>query len=254
MPSPMQNLTESPCPTAAPGKGAGVRRLFAAIARRYDFANHLLSGGLDFLWRRRAAAIIKKQQPSRILDVATGSGDLALALQKACPNAKVTATDFCQPMLDEAARKGLTDLILADALALPFPDSSYDALTVAFGLRNMEDWSKAIREMARVIRPGGLLLILDFSVPPPPLRGIYRFYLHRIMPRIAAIVTGEKTAYDYLADSIEAFPSGANMTTLIETCGLVEANCQRLTGGIVSLYTARKGGGAGPLPLPTTVD
>lgn len=240
MPPQMPNLTEQPSPAPAPGKGAGVRRLFASIARRYDLANHLLSGGLDFLWRRRAAAIIKAHNPTRILDVATGSGDLALALQKACPSAQVTGTDFCQPMLDQAARKGLADLVLADALALPFPDSTYDALTVAFGLRNMEDWTVAIRELTRVIRPGGLILILDFSVPPPPLRGIYRFYLHRIMPRIAALVTGEKSAYDYLADSIEAFPSGEKMTALLESCGLTEAKSQRLTGGIVSLYTAVK--------------
>ncbi len=240
MPPRMPNFTESPSPEPVPGKGAGVQRLFGAIARRYDLANHLLSGGIDFHWRRRAAAIVAKEKPLRILDVATGSGDLALALQKASPNAKVTGTDFCQPMLDEAARKGLTDLVLADALALPFSDAAFDALTVAFGLRNMEDWPRAIREMARVIRPGGLLLVLDFSVPQPPLRGLYRFYLHRIMPRLAALVTGEKTAYKYLADSIEAFPTGEKMTALIESCGFREASCQRLTGGIVSLYTARR--------------
>ncbi len=240
----MPNFTESPSPTPAPGKGLGVQRLFATIAPRYDLANHLLSGGIDFLWRRRAAAIVREEKPRRILDVATGSGDLALAIQKACPQATVTGTDFCQPMLDQAARKGLTDLVLADALELPFADGTFDVLTVAFGLRNMEDWPRAIREMGRVIRPGGLILILDFSVPPPPLRGIYRFYLHKIMPRLAALVTGEKTAYDYLADSIEAFPSGGKMTALIESCGFSEGKSQRLTGGIVSLYTARRNSAA----------
>ncbi|MEK0449598.1 MAG: hypothetical protein RL088_1866 [Verrucomicrobiota bacterium] len=236
----MTNEIEPPSPSPSPGKGAGVKRLFSKIAGRYDTANHLLSAGMDFLWRRRAAAVIKATTPSRILDVATGSGDLALALQKACPDAALTATDFCQPMLDEAAQKGLTDLVLADALALPFEDMRFDALTVAFGLRNMEDWSRAISEMRRVLKPGGLLLVLDFSVPPPPLRGLYRFYLHKILPRFAAVVTGEKSAYEYLADSIEAFPCGDTMNALIESCGFEGARCERLTGGIVSLYTARR--------------
>jgi demethylmenaquinone methyltransferase / 2-methoxy-6-polyprenyl-1,4-benzoquinol methylase len=240
MPLRMPNTNEPPSPTPAPGKGIGVERLFGTIARKYDTANHLLSGGMDFLWRRRAASIVKNEQPKRILDVATGSGDLALALQKACPDASVTGTDFCQPMLDQAALKGLKDLVLADALAMPFGDGQFDVLTVAFGLRNMEDWPRALREMRRVIRSGGLLLVLDFSVPPPPLRGIYRFYLHNILPCLASIVTGEKSAYDYLADSIEVFPSGEKMTALIESCGYRDAKAERLTGGIVSLYTARR--------------
>ena len=236
----MPNLTEPLSPTPAPGKGAGVQRLFSAIARRYDLANHLLSGGMDFLWRRRAAAIVRAESPQTILDVATGSGDLALVLQKTCPTATITATDFCQPMLDEARRKGVQNIVLADALALPFPDAAFDVLTVAFGLRNMEDWSRALRELARVIRPGGLLLVLDFSVPPQPLRTLYRFYLHHILPRLASLLTGEKAAYDYLADSIETFPSGPTMNALIQSCGFTEAKCQPLTGGIVSLYTARR--------------
>ncbi len=236
----MPILTTTPSPAPAPGKGAGVKRLFGAIAGRYDFANHLLSGGMDFLWRRRAAALVKAEKPARILDVATGSGDIALALQKACPDATIIATDFCQPMLDQAKLKGVKNIVLADALALPFPTAEFDVLTVAFGLRNMEDWSRALGEMARVIRPGGLLLVLDFSVPPQPLRTFYRFYLHRIMPRLASLVTGEKSAYDYLADSIETFPCGAAMTTLIESCGFTSAKCEPLTGGIVSLYTARR--------------
>lgn len=236
----MPILTTTPSPTPEPGKGAGVKRLFGAIAGRYDFANHLLSGGMDFLWRRRAAAIVRAEKPARILDVATGSGDIALALQKACSDATIIATDFCQPMLDRAKVKGVKNIVLADALALPFPTADFDVLTVAFGLRNMEDWSRALGEMARVIRPGGLLLVLDFSVPPQPLRTLYRFYLHRIMPRLASLVTGEKSAYDYLADSIETFPCGPAMNTLIESCGFTGAKCEPLTGGIVSLYTARR--------------
>lgn len=236
----MPNTTAQPSPSPAPGKGVGVQRLFGTIAQRYDIANHLLSGGLDFLWRRRAASIVKREHPKRILDVATGSGDLALALQKTCPQAAVTGTDFCQPMLDQAALKGMKDLVLADALALPFADEHFDVLTVAFGLRNMEDWPRALTEMRRVIRRDGLLLVLDFSVPPPPFRGLYRFYLHNVLPRLASLITGEKSAYDYLADSIEVFPSGGKMTSLIESCGFREAKAEALTGGIVSLYTARR--------------
>lgn len=214
-----------------------MQRLFGTIARRYDLANHLLSGGLDFLWRRRAAKIVRTWAPSTILDLATGSGDLALALAKACPAAEITAADFCQPMLDEARRKGVKNLVQADGMNMPFPDASFDVLTIAFGLRNMESWPLALAEMARVLRPGGHLLVLDFSVPPPPFRGLYRFYLHRILPHLATLLTGEKTAYEYLGDSIETFPQGAAMQALLKESGFAEASYIPLTGGIVSLYT-----------------
>lgn len=214
-----------------------MQRLFGTIARRYDLANHLLSGGLDFLWRRRAAKIVRAWAPSTILDLATGSGDLALALAKACPAAEITAADFCQPMLDEARRKGVKNLVQADGMNMPFPDASFDVLTIAFGLRNMESWPLALAEMARVLRPGGHLLVLDFSVPPPPFRGLYRFYLHRILPHLATLLTGEKTAYEYLGDSIETFPQGAAMQALLKESGFAEASYIPLTGGIVSLYT-----------------
>jgi demethylmenaquinone methyltransferase/2-methoxy-6-polyprenyl-1,4-benzoquinol methylase len=150
-------------------------------------------------------------------------------------------------MLDRAREKGLRDLVLADALALPFESGKFDVLTVAFGLRNMEDWTLALTEMGRVLRPGGLLIVLDFSVPPPPLRGLYRFYLHKILPHLAALLTGEKAAYDYLADSIEAFPAGEKMTRLIQSCGFTDAKCEALTGGIVSLYTATRTSAVEPL-------
>ncbi len=216
-----------------------MQRLFGTIARRYDLANHLLSGGLDFLWRRQAAKIVRAWAPSTILDLATGSGDLALALAKACPAAEITAADFCQPMLDEARRKGVKNLVQADGMNMPFPDASFDVLTIAFGLRNMESWPIALAEMARVLRPGGQLLVLDFSVPPPPFRWLYRFYLHRILPHLATLLTGEKTAYEYLGDSIETFPHGAAMQALLKESGFAEASCIPLTGGIVSLYTGR---------------
>ncbi len=221
-------------------KGPFVRAMFAAIAARYDVANHFLSFGLDFLWRRRAARIVRAWQPKRVLDLATGSGDLALALRAACPAALVVGADFCLPMLRVAQGKGLGQLVVADGMRLPLADGAFDVVTVAFGLRNMESWPAALAEMARVLRPGGHLLVLDFSMPPVPLRWAYRPYLHHVLPRLAALLTGEKSAYDYLGDSIEKFPCGPAMCALIAGAGFAEANGERLTGGIVSLYTARR--------------
>jgi demethylmenaquinone methyltransferase/2-methoxy-6-polyprenyl-1,4-benzoquinol methylase len=214
--------------------------MFSLIAKRYDLANHLLSGGIDFAWRARAARLVAGWQPERILDLATGSGDLALALRAACPGGVVVGADFCHPMLREAARKGLGNLITADALRLPFAAGTFDVVTVAFGLRNMESWSGALAEMSRILRPGGHLLVLDFSVPPPPLRWIYRPYLHHVLPRLAALLTGQKQAYDYLGESIEAFPRGPAMCSMIGAAGFGDAGCTRLSGGIVSLYTATR--------------
>ena len=143
-------------------------------------------------------------------------------------------------MLARAREKGLRRALLANALDLPFPDGSFDAVTVAFGLRNMESWHGALREMSRVLSPGGHLLILDFSMPRAPLRAPYRFYLHRILPILAGIVTREKHAYQYLGDSIEKFPTGSAMLSLIAECGFTSSACESLTAGIVSLYTAAK--------------
>ena len=168
---------------------AKVRGIFSAIASRYDLANHLLSGGLDFLWRAKAVRLIAQRQPRRILDLATGSGDLGLALTKALPQAQVVGADFCLPMLQVAAAKGLRPLVVADGTRMPFADNYFDAITVAFGLRNMESWPGALQEMARVLRPGGHLLLLDFSMPRPPFAIIYRFYLHRILPHLAGFLT-----------------------------------------------------------------
>lgn len=218
-----------------------VQGMFAAIARRYDLANHFLSGGLDFLWRRRAARIVRGWNPARLLDLATGSGDLALALRAACPAGTIVGADFCEPMLREAHAKGLTHLVVADGLRLPFETAAFDAVTIAFGLRNMESWPGGLAEMHRVLAPGGHLLVLDFSVPPPPLRLLYRPYLHHVLPHLAALLTGERAAYDYLGDSIEKFPQGDAMCALIHEAGFRAARCTPLTGGIVSLYTAEKG-------------
>ena len=214
--------------------------MFGRIARRYDLANHLLSGGADFFWRRRAAKIVAGWQPRDVLDLASGSGDLALALQRQLPEAKIVAADFSPEMLEIARAKGVRKPVIADALQLPFENASFDGVTVAFGLRNMADWDRALAEMSRVLRDRGHLLVLDFSLPTGALRPVYRFYLHRCLPLLASIVTGQKAAYDYLGGSIEKFPSGAAMLELIERNGFTNAVAEPLTGGIATIYTAER--------------
>ena len=217
-----------------------VRAMFGRIARRYDLANHLLSGGADFFWRRRAAQIVQTWRPRRVLDLATGSGDLALTIQRRLPEATITATDFSPEMLSVAARKGVRKTVLADATKLPFEKESFDCVTVAFGLRNMSDWNLALREMSRVLTSHGHLLVLDFSLPAGSLRSFYRFYLHRCLPSLASLLTGEKAAYDYLGGSIEKFPSGEEMVRLIDANGFAAATAEPRTGGIATIYTAQK--------------
>jgi demethylmenaquinone methyltransferase/2-methoxy-6-polyprenyl-1,4-benzoquinol methylase len=234
---PVSAVTPSPGPSD--GKGAAVQRLFGAIAGRYDLANHLLSLGLDFWWRSRAAAAVRGWKPGNVLDLATGSGDLGRAIAKACPEAVVMGADFCLPMLREARRKGFLKLIQADGLQLPLPNAAVDVVTIAFGLRNMESWQRALAEMARVLRPGGHLLVLDFSIPRAPLRMLYRLYLHKILPILAWLIAGDRNAYEYLGASIENFPSGAAMNAMIADAGFADAKWDPLTGGIASLYTAR---------------
>ena len=164
-----------------------------------------------------------------------------LAIQKKLPNAEIVAVDFLAEMLELAKRKGVRQTIMADAMRLPFADSSFDCVTVAFGLRNMEDWGGALREMARVLRAASHLLILEFSLPRLSIfRAVYRFYLHRCLPFLGSFVTRQKNAYDYLGESIEEFPSGAAMLRLIEANGFRNGNVEPLSGGIVTIYTAEK--------------
>lgn len=218
-----------------------VRQAFAGIASRYVLANHVLSLGIDCLWRRTTARRIARLKPARILDLATGSGDLAQAVQAACPDARVLGADFSVPMMRQAQHRGLQPLIAADGMNLPFNDATFDVLTVAFGLRNMASWPTALQEMSRVLRPGGKLFVLDFSIPRfPGLRQLYLFYLKRVMPLIAGWITGQREAYVYLCGSIERFPSGAEMTTLIRANGFKAASATPLTFGIASLYEAEK--------------
>jgi len=220
-----------------------VRKAFAGIASRYVLANHVLSLGIDCLWRRATAKRVAQLQPRRVLDLATGSGDLARAVQRACPGSRVLGADFSVPMMREAQARGFHSLVAADGTNLPFQDDVFDVLTVAFGLRNMASWSAALQQMSRVLRPGGALFVLDFSIPRVPgVRQLYLFYLKHVMPRVAGWITGRREAYVYLCGSIERFPSGRDMEALICANGFQTAHATRLTFGIASLYEARKAG------------
>jgi demethylmenaquinone methyltransferase / 2-methoxy-6-polyprenyl-1,4-benzoquinol methylase len=220
---------------------ARVRQMFGSIARRYDLANHVLSCGADFYWRSHAAQIVASWRPKSIVDLATGTGDLVLAIRKKLPNADIVAVDVLAEMLELAKKKGVRRTIMADAMKLPIADSSFDCVTVAFGLRNMEDWGGALREMARVLTANGHLLILEFSLPQSSIfRAVYRFYLHRCLPFLGSFVTRQKNAYDYLGQSIEEFPTGETMLRLIEASGFRNANAEPLSSGIVTIYTAEK--------------
>jgi demethylmenaquinone methyltransferase / 2-methoxy-6-polyprenyl-1,4-benzoquinol methylase len=213
-----------------------VHDAFARIADRYVLTNHVLSCGMDIWWRKVVTARIKAWQPARLLDVASGTGDLALEIQHQCPQCEVIASDFCAEMLAHAASRGIAKTIVADALKLPFPDHEFDVVTVAFGLRNMADYPAALREMHRVLKPGGRLVILDFSLPTGIMRGPYRWYLHHILPRLAGWLTGQQDAYEYLGGSIEQFPSGEAMTGLLETCSFGKTGYRPLSLGVVTIY------------------
>jgi len=218
-----------------------VRNAFAGIARRYVLANHVLSLGIDVLWRRRTARCVAATTPERILDLATGSGDLAVELQRRCPRALVLGDDFSLPMMREAQARRLERLVAADGTNLPFQDGGFDVVTVAFGLRNMASWPGALSEMRRVLRPGGHLFVLDFSLPRlPGLRQAYLFYLKRVMPRIAGWITGRRQAYEYLCSSVERFPSGPDMESLIQSAGFARVRTTVLSFGIASLYECQR--------------
>lgn len=223
-----------------------VNTMFARIAGRYDLANHLLSGGVDYWWRQSLVRAVHDARPGAVLDLATGSGDLAFALADGLPaDTRITGMDFCQPMLDEAAKKragrprGSTiEFRQGDGLDLPLPDQSYDAVTVSFGLRNMADRCQALSEMRRVLRPGGRLFVLEFSQPFFWFRPFYYTYLKFVLPAIAGLVTGDRSAYEYLCGSIELFPGREAMSAEIRHAGFGSVTATPLTCGIVALHQA----------------
>ncbi len=221
--------------------------MFARIAKRYDLANHLLSGGVDHLWRQRLVRKVRDSGSASILDLATGSGDVAFTLADGLPpGTRITGMDFCQPMLDEAIIKRNAnqrwtsiEFIPGDGMALPLPDASFDAVTISFGLRNMADRHKALNEIHRVLRPGGRLFLLEFSQPYFWFRPIYYAYLKLILPTVAAIVTGDRSAYEYLCGSIEKFPGKEAMSHEITRAGFASVCATPLTFGIVALHEAK---------------
>jgi demethylmenaquinone methyltransferase/2-methoxy-6-polyprenyl-1,4-benzoquinol methylase len=229
-----------PSPFSA-ANSKSIREMFAGVAPRYDFANQVLSLGLDRSWRKFVCQRVAAWKPARILDLATGSGVLAEELARTNTASFVVGADFCIPMLKVAGKRNVEHLVVADGLALPFADASFDVITVAFGLRNMAFLDRALAEMARTTRSGGHVVILDFSLPSGPLLPAYRFYLHFVLPRLAGWLTGEPAAYQYLGDSIESFPRGAAMTALMEEAGFVDAIARPLSGGIVTAYLAERG-------------
>ncbi len=223
-------------------KPTTIQELFNQIAPRYDLANSLLSAGLDTFWRRYVARQVARWRPKAILDVATGTGALAVEMKRRIPNSRVFGADFCPPMLLLAQKRGLVDLVVADGLAMPFADASFDVVTVAFGIRNMASIEGALREMYRLLRPGGHGLVLDFSLPRPPLQLPYRLYLHHLLPKIAGFVTGHPEAYEYFGASIETFPKGWVMLERFASAGFKNRNATLLSFGIVTVYTGQKVG------------
>lgn len=221
--------------------------MFSRIAGRYDLANHLLSGGVDFWWRRVLVRRVQDARPQDMLDLATGSGDVAFALADGLPpDTRVTGMDFCQPMLDEAVKKraanprwAAIEFRQGDGMALPLADAQYDALTISFGLRNMADRHKSLTEMRRVLRPGGRLFVLEFSQPYTWFRPVYYTYLKYVLPSIAAVVTGDRGAYEYLCGSIEQFPGREAMSAEILRAGFRSVRATPLTFGIVALHEAQ---------------
>lgn len=223
--------------------GTTIQRMFAEVAPGYDRANRALSLGIDVWWRRRAVHLLGVARGERALDVCCGTGDLSFALQRA--GARVVGVDFCTPMLTRAAGKHRTEpdrprpaFSCADAMALPFADATFDFATVAFGIRNVADPTVALREMVRVVRPGGRVVVLEFTKPRVPLLGTaYRFYFRRVLPRLGRWISGTKNdAYRYLHDSVMAFPEREAFEALMRDAGLAAPQHHLLTGGIAALY------------------
>jgi demethylmenaquinone methyltransferase/2-methoxy-6-polyprenyl-1,4-benzoquinol methylase len=228
---------------------AAVKATFSSIAPRYDLANPLLSGGIDFCWRKKLVSIAGQEPCSRVLDLATGSGDVAFALRKKLPaGTEIVGLDFCPPMLEQAKEKrdrlGLDEernqFIEGDCMELRFDDGSFDLVTIAFGLRNLPDRARALNEMNRVLKPGGRLIVLEFSQPYFWFRPFYYLYLRGILPWVARLLTGDREAYLYLGTSISGFPNRKGLCHELEEVGYAPVRAHAMTFSIVSLHEARK--------------
>jgi demethylmenaquinone methyltransferase/2-methoxy-6-polyprenyl-1,4-benzoquinol methylase len=219
-----------------------VRSLFNAIARRYDLLNHLLSGGVDLYWRRRAIEHLRSDAPRTIIDVATGTGDFAIAALRLNPE-RIVGVDIAETMMDYGRRKlerlGVHDRITferGDAEALAFDDATFDAAIVAFGVRNFEHLTDGLREMRRVLKPGGRIVILEFSRPgATPFRQLYFWYFRAVLPLIGRALSGHRGAYTYLPDTVMRFPEGPEFLRRLSDCGFDELREERLTLEIASV-------------------
>ena len=230
-------------------KKSQVAQMFNSIAGKYDFLNHFLSAGTDIYWRRKAVNELKDLRPARILDIATGTADFAIeTLRAADPAATITGIDISEGMLEvgrrKLAAKGLSHRIgleLGDSENLPFADNEFDAVTASFGVRNFAHLEKGLTEMRRVLRPGGKLVVLEFSKPTAfPLKQAYNFYFRRVLPGLGKLISKDPAAYSYLPESVQAFPDGPDVLAILARVGFTDPAWQPLTFGISSVYTARK--------------
>lgn len=228
---------------------AAVERMFSAIAPRYDFLNRVLSAGRDRVWRREAIRATALPSSGRLLDVCTGTADMALEAARQFPAATIVGVDFSAPMIDLGCRKVAgtrvacrVHLCVAPAEALPFGDQAFDGATVAFGLRNVPDRRQALAEMQRTLKPGGRAVVLEFTTPPGRLfRRIYLCYFHRILPVIGGVVSGHPSAYAYLPASVNDFPPPQELSAWMTQAGFRDVSYRLVTGGIVAIHVGIKG-------------
>jgi demethylmenaquinone methyltransferase/2-methoxy-6-polyprenyl-1,4-benzoquinol methylase len=223
-----------------------VRDMFDRIAPVYDFMNRAMSLGLDVRWRRMTAHAVV-HPGDRVLDVCCGTGDLALAVLEAAPAARVVGIDFCRPMLELAARKAghvgrRVPFVEGDALRLPFADGAFDGVCIGFGLRNLASVEEGLREIRRVLAPGGAAAILEFSKPVVPgFRALFQFYFSRLLPAVGGLLSGSRAAYEYLPDSVRNFPDQERLAALMREAGFEQVSFENLTGGIAALHVGRRG-------------
>lgn len=228
-------------------KKAQVAKMFDNISRSYDFLNHFLSLGFDFYWRKRAIALLKDLKPKKILDVATGTADFAIEALSLDPE-EVVGVDISEGMLEHGRqkleKKGLDKKIIlfkGDSEKLPFEDNIFDAVIVAFGVRNFEDLDKGLADMLRVLKKGGAVIILEFSKPESiPFKQIYNFYFNLILPNIGRLISKDDSAYRYLPESVQAFPDGNTFLKLLNKTGFTQTKSIPLTFGVCSIYQGKK--------------
>jgi demethylmenaquinone methyltransferase / 2-methoxy-6-polyprenyl-1,4-benzoquinol methylase len=222
--------------------------MFAGIAGRYDLLNHVLSLNIDKRWRRIVAGELREildQPDATVLDVACGTGDLSLELNRNS-KAQIIGTDFCRPMLTLARSKSIEEMrvipyLEGDAMKLPFDDNEFDAVTIAFGLRNLANVADGLAELRRILKIGGSLAVLEFSTPIIPGFGqLFNFYFSHVLPRIGGAISGSRAAYEYLPDSVSKFPNQKKLATLMETTGFESVKYRNLTGGIAAMHSASK--------------